>query len=215
MYPGVPDRRGRAQGVPARPQGRGRRAQARRQVRLEGRRRDPAPRHDLSRAPGSSRCAASTTAPTPRSTSTQFFFHWELPERDDASSATRAARDQVGVLRGRDHATRRRRRRSRSAIDAQFKNSLAETLTETEQAFQLGFVAMTEAIVVAIQAVSLVVIVIIMAVMANTMAMTARERYGRVRDAEGARLRPRLRRAADLRRIAGDRAGSAARSASR
>ena len=36
---------------------------------------------------------------------------------------------------------------------------------------------MTEAILVAIQAVSFVVIVIIMAVMANTMAMTARERY--------------------------------------
>ena len=36
---------------------------------------------------------------------------------------------------------------------------------------------MTEAILVAIQAVSFVIIVIIMAVMANTMAMTARERY--------------------------------------
>ena len=64
------------------------------------------------------------------------------------------------------------------AIDATFKNSLAETLTETEKAFQLGFVSMSEAILQAIQAVSLVVIVIIMAVMANTMAMTARERYG-------------------------------------
>ena len=64
------------------------------------------------------------------------------------------------------------------AIDATFKNSLAETLTETEKAFQLGFVAMTETILLAIQAVSFVVIVIIMAVMANTMAMTARERYG-------------------------------------
>ena len=63
-----------------------------------------------------------------------------------------------------------------AAIDAVFKNSLAETLTETEKAFQLGFVAMTEAILLAIQAVSFVVIVIIMAVMANTMAMTARER---------------------------------------
>ena len=62
------------------------------------------------------------------------------------------------------------------AIDATFKNSLAETLTETENAFQLGFVSMSEAILLAIQAVSFVVIVIIMAVMANTMAMTARER---------------------------------------
>jgi putative ABC transport system permease protein len=63
-----------------------------------------------------------------------------------------------------------------AAVDAMFRNSLAETLTETEKAFQLSFVAMTEAILVAIQAVSFVVIVIIMAVMANTMAMTARER---------------------------------------
>ena len=64
------------------------------------------------------------------------------------------------------------------AIDGLFQNSPKETLTETEQAFQLGFVAMTEAIVVAIRAVSYVVILIIMAVMANTMSMTARERTG-------------------------------------
>lgn len=61
-------------------------------------------------------------------------------------------------------------------IDASFKNSLAETLTETERAFHLGFIAMTEAILVIIKAVSYVVIVIIIAVTANTMAMTARER---------------------------------------
>jgi len=63
-------------------------------------------------------------------------------------------------------------------IDGEFRNSLAETLTETEKAFQLSFVAMTEAIVVAIEAVAYVVILIIMAVMANTMAMAARERSG-------------------------------------
>ena len=62
------------------------------------------------------------------------------------------------------------------AVDKSFKNSLAETLTETERAFHLGFIAMTEAIVIAIQIVSYVVIVIIMIVAANTMAMTARER---------------------------------------
>jgi putative ABC transport system permease protein len=62
------------------------------------------------------------------------------------------------------------------AVDAQFRNSSAETLTETEKAFQLGFVAMTEAIVVGIRVVSFVVVFIILAVMANTMAMTSRER---------------------------------------
>jgi putative ABC transport system permease protein len=61
-------------------------------------------------------------------------------------------------------------------IDQTFRNSLAETLTETEKAFQLSFISMTEAIVIAIQLVSFVIIFIIMAVVANTMAMTARER---------------------------------------
>jgi len=61
-------------------------------------------------------------------------------------------------------------------IDAEFRNSLAETLTETEAAFQLSFVSMSDAILAAIQAVSFIIIVIIMAVMANTMTMTARER---------------------------------------
>ena len=62
------------------------------------------------------------------------------------------------------------------AIDAQFKNSLAETLTETEKSFQLGFIAQMEQIILTIRIVSFVVIFIIMAVVANTMAMTARER---------------------------------------
>ena len=48
-------------------------------------------------------------------------------------------------------------------IDEQFRNSLAETLTETEKAFQLGFVSMSEAILVALQAVGWIIIVIIMA----------------------------------------------------
>jgi putative ABC transport system permease protein len=61
-------------------------------------------------------------------------------------------------------------------VDRTFRNSLAETLTETERAFQMGFVSMTEAIMIAIQIVSYVVIAIIMIVAANTMAMTARER---------------------------------------
>jgi putative ABC transport system permease protein len=62
------------------------------------------------------------------------------------------------------------------AIDAEFANSLAATLTETEKAFQLSFVAMIETIVQVISGVSYIVILIIFAVAANTMAMTARER---------------------------------------
>jgi len=65
-----------------------------------------------------------------------------------------------------------------TAIDKSFKNSWAETLTETEKAFQQGFIAMSGAIINAIEIVSFVVIFIMLAVVANTMAMTTRERIG-------------------------------------
>lgn len=105
---------------------------------------------------------------------TQFFFHWDyLNERMRQTVPRRA--DQVGIfvvgVARPDQAAE-----VAEGIDATFKNSLAETHTETEKAFQLSFVAMTEAIMIAIQIVSYVVIVIIMVVAANTMAMTARER---------------------------------------
>jgi len=107
---------------------------------------------------------------------TQFYFHWEyLNEAVKVLFPRRG--DQIGMyfieIRDPSQAAQ-----ISQDVDATFKNSLAETLTETEKAFQLGFIAMTEAILLAVQAVSFVVIIIIMAVMANTMAMTARERYG-------------------------------------
>ena len=106
---------------------------------------------------------------------TQFLFHWQfLNESIKARFPRRADQTGVYVVEIRDPG---QAAEVSARVDATFKNSLAETLTETEKAFQLGFVAMTEAILVAIQAVSFVVIIIIMAVMANTMAMTARERY--------------------------------------
>jgi len=61
-------------------------------------------------------------------------------------------------------------------IDSQFRNSLAETLTESERSFQLNFLSMFGTIVKIISGVSYVVIAIILAVTTNTMAMTARER---------------------------------------
>lgn len=62
------------------------------------------------------------------------------------------------------------------AIDERFDNSLAETITETEQAFQQGFVSMSAAILTALEIVSIVIIGVILAVLSNTMAMSARER---------------------------------------
>lgn len=106
----------------------------------------------------------------------QFFFHWdylnEIVKKSLSGWTDQVGYYIIGVARPElagDVAV---------AIDQIFKNSLAETLTETEKAFQQGFVAMSGAIVTAIQIVSFVVIFIIMAVVANTMAMTTRERIG-------------------------------------
>ncbi|UCD62649.1 MAG: ABC transporter permease [Candidatus Zixiibacteriota bacterium] len=63
-----------------------------------------------------------------------------------------------------------------ATIDSLFVNSLAETKTQTEESFQLSFVAMASSIVTGLRIVSIMVIGIILLVLANTMAMTARER---------------------------------------
>jgi putative ABC transport system permease protein len=87
----------------------------------------------------------------------------------------KALADQVGVFAVNVSDVNRVAEVSQS-IDKKFRNSMAETITETERAFQIGFVKQTEAILMSIRIVSFVVIFIILAVMANTMAMTARER---------------------------------------
>lgn len=104
----------------------------------------------------------------------QFLFHWDYLNETVKQRYPRRS-NQVGVyVVGIDDPSRAAE--IAGNIDREFKNSYAETLSETEKAFQLGFVSMTEAIVVAIRIVSYLVIFIILAVMANTMAMTVRER---------------------------------------
>jgi putative ABC transport system permease protein len=107
---------------------------------------------------------------------TQLIFHWDyLNETLKKTVPLRA--DETGFyvvgVKDPDQAAN-----IAVGIDALFKNSPAETLTETEKAFQLSFVMMSNAIIAVIKAVSIIIIFIIMAVMANTMAMTARERIG-------------------------------------
>ncbi|MHB8772819.1 MAG: ABC transporter permease [Syntrophales bacterium] len=107
---------------------------------------------------------------------TQFLFHWAYLNETLKRTAPRRA-DQVGfymIAVARPEVAAE----VALAVDKAFRNSLAETLTETEKAFNQGFIAMSGAIVTAIQMVSFVVIFIIMAVLANTMAMTTRERSG-------------------------------------
>src|SRR6185503_14600703 len=84
-----------------------------------------------------------------RTDTAQMFFHWEYLNETMKQRSPRRA-DQVGVFVVQIAEPTRSAEISRT-IDAQFRNSTAETLTETEKAFQLGFVAMTEAIVVGIR----------------------------------------------------------------
>ncbi len=106
----------------------------------------------------------------------QFFFHWDYLNEALRKTTPRRS-DQVGFymigLKRPDQAAT-----TAEAVDGLFRNSYAETLTETEKAFQMSFVSMSEAIITVILLVSYVIIVIIMAVVANTMAMSVRERMG-------------------------------------
>ena len=61
-------------------------------------------------------------------------------------------------------------------IDAEFENSDAETLTETEQNFQLGFVSMLGNIKLLIRSISGVILFTLVLVTAGTMSMAMRER---------------------------------------
>ena len=61
-------------------------------------------------------------------------------------------------------------------IDKLFANSRAETKTETERAFQQGFLSSASAIITAMNIMSFVIIGIILLVVGNTMIMSARER---------------------------------------
>ncbi|OGF97244.1 MAG: hypothetical protein A2Z06_01485 [Candidatus Glassbacteria bacterium RBG_16_58_8] len=63
-----------------------------------------------------------------------------------------------------------------SAIDSRFTNSMAETTTETEEAFQLGFIRMLGNIELMIDAIGGAVIFTILLVTMNTMMMAGRER---------------------------------------
>ncbi len=104
----------------------------------------------------------------------QFFFHWAYLN-ETLKKVQPARADQVGFyILGIDRAEEAAGIAQK--IDDLFENSFAETLTETEKAFQMSFISMSEAILTAIELVSLVVIVIILAVVANTMSMSVRER---------------------------------------
>lgn len=104
----------------------------------------------------------------------QFMLHWDYVN-ETMKAILPSLGDRIGVFVVNIHDPAQAATVS-AAIDSRFRNSLAETRTETQKAFQLSFIAMVDTILLAIQTVAYVVVLIMMAVMANTMAMAARER---------------------------------------
>lgn len=110
----------------------------------------------------------------PKTDTSQLFFRWDYLN-ETLRERSKARADQVGVYVV-DVTDVNRVAEVSQAIDEIFRNSPAETITETERAFQVGFVKQTEAMLITIRIVSFLIIFIIFAVMANTMVMTVRER---------------------------------------
>jgi putative ABC transport system permease protein len=105
---------------------------------------------------------------------TQMLFHWDyLNERmiEMGSGRTNEVGWYIVKINDPDKSAE-----ISEQIDALFKNSRAETKTESERAFQQGFVAASSAILTSINVISFVIIGIIMLVLGNTMIMSARER---------------------------------------
>lgn len=105
---------------------------------------------------------------------TQMFFHWEyLNERNRVENPWAA--DNVGwyiiKIANADDAAN-----ISSSVDAMYANSSAKTKTQTEKAFNQGFVSLSSAIIASLEIISYVIIGIILLVLANTMIMSARER---------------------------------------
>ncbi|AXI01749.1 ABC transporter permease [Aquirhabdus parva] len=104
----------------------------------------------------------------------QFLMHWAYVN-ENIKALVPSLADRVGIFVI-DSSNPANAAITSASIDSLFRNSLSETRTETQKAFQLGFISMVDTILLAIQTVAYVVVLIIMAVMANTMAMAARER---------------------------------------
>lgn len=109
-----------------------------------------------------------------RTNESTWFFHYDyLNERMRAESPARA--DYIGsmIIQIEDPT---QAAAVSERVDALFVNSMAETKTETEEAFTLGFVSMSGSLISGLQVISIMVLGIVLLVLGNTMAMTARER---------------------------------------
>src|SRR5262245_53830681 len=103
---------------------------------------------------------------------TSMFFHWKLLDERllQAGRGSEVGWWLIGVSDPGQNA------RVSQAIDDQFINSSAPTLTETEKEFNRSFISMMGTIITIIKMAAWIVIGIILRIMANTMTMAARER---------------------------------------
>jgi len=107
------------------------------------------------------------TAPQPTQS---VYFHWKYVEE-----AVNWAKDTAGTF-GIMAASPQDVSRIAGQLDDTFRNSPQPTKTESEKAFQLGFVAMLGNVKAFILSISMAVVFAILLVSANTMAMSIRER---------------------------------------
>jgi len=107
------------------------------------------------------------TAPQPTQS---VYFHWKYVEE-----AVNWAKDTAGTF-GIMAASAQDVSRIAGQLDDMFRNSPQPTKTESEKAFQLGFVAMLGNVKAFILSISMAVVFAILLVSANTMAMSIRER---------------------------------------
>lgn len=108
-----------------------------------------------------------------------FIFHWRYLNE----GVPEIMREQIGWLAMRVKDPSQGPAISR-AVDRLFESSEAETLTESERAFNLSFISMYGAIITAMDVVSVVILVIMAMIIGNTVAMGVRERtheYGVLR----------------------------------
>lgn len=115
------------------------------------------------------------TSKSPTSDEGSMYLHWiAMDERRRMEDPARAGTVGWFVVR---MANPEQAAQVSVAIDRTFTNSMAETRTETEQAFRANLVAMSGAVIRVIEIMSVLILGISILVVANAMAMTVRERH--------------------------------------
>ena len=115
------------------------------------------------------------TGTTPTTDEGNMYLHWvAMDERRRINDPDRAGTVGWFVVR---MANPEQAAQVSVAIDRTFTNSMAETRTETEQAFRANMIAMSGAVIRVVEIMSFLILGISLMVVANAMAMTVRERH--------------------------------------